>query len=76
MARRTLNEIAEPVDAIAGPVALAHQRLLEQEVRRAVDELDARSKTLVCLGFGLSGGYTYTLTEIARILQRDEHYVH
>jgi hypothetical protein len=30
---------------------------------------------LLCLGFGLSGSYGYRTEEIARILQRNDHFV-
>jgi hypothetical protein len=76
MTRVALDEIGELVDRTApDPVLVAHQRLLENEVRRALTELGPEARLLLCLGFGLSGAHSYGTEEIARILQRNTHFV-
>jgi DNA-directed RNA polymerase sigma subunit (sigma70/sigma32) len=75
MARLTLDEIAEPVDPTADPAMAAHQRLLEEAVRQSLAELDPKYSALLCLRFGLFGGYGHGVEEIAEILRRDAHFV-
>jgi DNA-directed RNA polymerase sigma subunit (sigma70/sigma32) len=75
MARVTLGEIVERVDPTADPAIIAHQRLLEHEVQQALAELDPEAKMLLCLRFGLSGSYSYRVEEIARIVERNDHFV-
>jgi hypothetical protein len=75
MVRLALEEIAEPVDPIADPAVAAHQRLLGDAVRKAVAGLDPKLQALLYLRFGLGGSNSCTLSETARILRRDQHWV-
>jgi DNA-directed RNA polymerase sigma subunit (sigma70/sigma32) len=76
MTRVPFDETVEPTDPAPDPATLAHQRLLAEAIREALAGLRPDQQRLLQLRYGLDGGYTYTVQEIARMMQRSDHYVH
>jgi DNA-directed RNA polymerase sigma subunit (sigma70/sigma32) len=76
MTRVPLDETVEQTDPAPDPAAVAQQRLLAEAIREALAGLRPDQQRMLQLRYGLNGSYTYTVQEIARMMQRSDHYVH
>ena len=76
MTRVPLDETVEPTDPTPDPATVAQQRQLAEAVREALAGLRPDQQRVIQLRYGLNGGYTYSIEEIARMLQRCDHHVH